>query len=292
MAPSANGPATAPPRRDTFCMDALEWLRPGGVAPKSIILTGIPDVCEVQNFAPTMQAWEAWFLRAAKCVLEALPPRGIAVLVQTDIRENGHGQVSKLSLVLRAASEVDGVTLLWHKVAHFGTVDESTQGAVKYSHMICFWRRGSEADPEPVCGLPDVLWRGLKPRGLKNAMRCFGVNMTRAVLVWASRQLGVDTVVDPFCGAGTVLAVGNALGLHAIGVDISPRRVKQAGMLDGEALLAYERDVVSSASHLQSAPGDIKGIGVKLSSRARKQAQANFKGMSKTLLKARPNSRP
>lgn len=264
--------------------------RPGVIPPQAIVLTGIPDMCEVQNFAPTQEAWEAWFVKAVTAVLEALPPCGIAVLVQTDIRDAGRCQVSKLGLILRGAAEVPSARLLWHKVAHFGTVDESCLGAVKYSHMVCFQRSApgpAEAEPSPACGIPDVLWRGLKPRGLKNAVRCFGVNMTRAVLLWASRQLGVDTVVDPFCGAGTVLAVGNALGLHAIGVDISQRRVKQASQLDGEALLTYEREVVGSASHLQGAQGDLKGAGVKLSTRARRQVGSKFKGMSKTLLKAR-----
>lgn len=281
----AGAPGGPPPRRDLVCADALEWLRPGAVPPRSLVLTGIPDVCEVQNFAPTKQAWEVWFARAAKSVLEALPPRCVAVFVQTDIRETGGGQVSKFALVLRAAAEVKGTKLLWHKVAHFGTVDESCQGCVKYSHLICFQQCPEEAEPEPVCGIPDVLWRGLKPRGLKNAVRCFGVNMTRVIILWASRQLGVETVVDPFCGAGTVCAIGNALGLHAIGVDISPRRVKQAGVLDGEALLAYERDVVSSASHRQSASADLAGTGVRMSGRARKKAFAGFRGMSKVLLK-------
>jgi len=284
------------PRREVVCADALEWLRPGAIPEGAFVLTGIPDVCEVQNTTKTLKDWEEWFVRAARSVLEALPSRGFVVFVQTDIREPGHGQVSKLALVLRAAAEVEGVQFLWHKVAHFGTVDESCQGCVKFSHMICFRRRptaAEEADaqalvPEPICGVPDVLWRGLKPRGLKNAVRCFGVNMTRVVLMWAARQLGADTVVDPFCGAGTVLAVGNALGLHAIGVDISPRRVKQAGVLDGEALLSYERDVVSAAraaSPLQSPAGEMRGSGVKMSGRTRKQALSGFRGMSKTLLK-------
>jgi len=290
----SGGPPRPPPRREVLCADALEWLRPGVVPPRSIVLTGIPDVCEVQAFAPTMKAWEAWFLLATRRVLEALPPRGVAVFVQTDIRGAGVGQVSKLGLLLRAAADVEGARLLWHKVAHFGTVDKGCQGGVKFSHLACFMRAPAEgpeapaAGPEePTCGLPDVLWRGLKPRGLKNSERCFGVHMTRSVLLWASKQLGAETVVDPFCGAGTVLAVGNALGMHAVGVDISPRRVKQAGRLDGEALLTYEHDVLAKVSQLQGGSGELVGHGVRLSGRARKQAKGSFKATSAKLLQAR-----
>jgi tRNA G10 N-methylase Trm11 len=39
------------------------------------------------------------------------------------------------------------------------------------------------------------------------------------------------TVVDPFCGLGTMLAVANAHGLAAVGVERSPRRAMRARRL-------------------------------------------------------------
>jgi len=38
-------------------------------------------------------------------------------------------------------------------------------------------------------------------------------------------------VVDPFCGQGTVLAVANALGLDALGVELSGKRCRAARKL-------------------------------------------------------------
>jgi tRNA G10 N-methylase Trm11 len=38
-------------------------------------------------------------------------------------------------------------------------------------------------------------------------------------------------VIDPFCGHGTVLAAANALGLDAIGVELTARRAKKARTL-------------------------------------------------------------
>jgi tRNA G10 N-methylase Trm11 len=43
-------------------------------------------------------------------------------------------------------------------------------------------------------------------------------------------------VVDPFCGHGTILAVANAFGLDAIGVEISSKRVRKAQRLLLDAL--------------------------------------------------------
>jgi tRNA G10 N-methylase Trm11 len=37
--------------------------------------------------------------------------------------------------------------------------------------------------------------------------------------------------LDPFCGVGTVLAVANALGLDALGVERSTKRCEQARQL-------------------------------------------------------------
>jgi tRNA G10 N-methylase Trm11 len=38
-------------------------------------------------------------------------------------------------------------------------------------------------------------------------------------------------IFDPFCGVGTVLAVANALGLEALGVEKSKKRCEQARVL-------------------------------------------------------------
>jgi hypothetical protein len=39
------------------------------------------------------------------------------------------------------------------------------------------------------------------------------------------------TVIDPFCGLGTVLAVANQLGLDAVGVEKNRRRARRARSL-------------------------------------------------------------
>eukprot|EP00929_Paragymnodinium_shiwhaense_P065217 TRINITY_DN32715_c0_g1_i1.p1 TRINITY_DN32715_c0_g1~~TRINITY_DN32715_c0_g1_i1.p1 ORF type:complete len:389 (-),score=68.20 TRINITY_DN32715_c0_g1_i1:40-1206(-) len=257
QAPTAGVPSSAAARggeakatsREVVCCDAVEWLRKPNIVPEgAFIFTSLPDVSEVQEFAPTLADWRAWFLEASRCVFRALPPGGLAVFYQTDIRVPEVGQVSKAFIVLSAAAEVPEVSLIWHKIVHFDNVDQPSHSSntVKYTHLLCF-RRGppdvgvSFASGAEVGGMiPDVVARGQKPWGLKNAARCMGAGATLAVLKAVSRRLAgsIHTVVDPFCGAGTVLAIGNALGLHAVGVDISPRRCKQAKALDGVELLA------------------------------------------------------
>jgi len=270
----------------------LEWLRQEGLPPRSFVLTSMPDMGEARHPSGAslgLDAWRVWFADSLRALLKALPPGGAAVFVETDLRECASGQESKLMLALSAAADVEGVSLIWHKVVHFGTVDEPSHGSPKYSHLICFARVASGKEEELAGGLPDIFWRGLKPRGFKHAERCFGVNTVKMVLQWAKNKFDIDTVVDPFCGAGTVLAVANALGLHAVGLDVSPKAAKQAKALDGEALLVAEQEAVEAADRLKDPSTKASGKaadgrqgqaksqakqGVKLSSRALRKLRA------------------
>lgn len=263
------------PGREVIQADALEWLkRPNAVPQNSVIFTSLPDAAEVHDFAPTLERWQAWFTEAVKCVLRALQPEAFAVFYQTDVRVQGLGQISKAYLVLRAAEEVEDVALLWHKVVHFGTVDIPSHSSVSFTNLLCF-RRRSEAPPcnggagalsaaantvlDFGSTIPDVVARGPKPHQLKNAARCMGTNTVLAVLKWVRRRFPhIQTVVDPFCGAGTVLAIGNVLGLQAIGVDTCKRRVRQATALDG-AMLLKELELTAGRGRSKLATG--AGVG-------------------------------
>eukprot|EP00747_Dinoflagellata_sp_TGD_P129954 gnl/TRDRNA2_/TRDRNA2_174764_c18_seq1.p1 gnl/TRDRNA2_/TRDRNA2_174764_c18~~gnl/TRDRNA2_/TRDRNA2_174764_c18_seq1.p1 ORF type:complete len:171 (+),score=30.38 gnl/TRDRNA2_/TRDRNA2_174764_c18_seq1:230-742(+) len=160
-------------------------------------------------------------------------------------------------MVLQAAKEVEGIRLWWHKIAHFGTVDKAGPGhTVRFTHLLCFWRDDISSDTAvAVAGnltkrrkldadqlddggmIPDVVFRGSKPR-LKHSAPCMGVHVIQLAMKWLKRRVrGINLVIDPFCGAGTVLAIANAMGLDALGVDICPKRCRQAVTVNGTALL-------------------------------------------------------
>ena len=58
-----------------------------------------------------------------------------------------------------------------------------------------------------------------------------GVEACRVACRFVRERTPTRTVVDPFCGRGTVLAVANALGLDAVGVEIARKRARQARAL-------------------------------------------------------------
>jgi tRNA G10 N-methylase Trm11 len=55
-----------------------------------------------------------------------------------------------------------------------------------------------------------------------------GVRAAAYAVRFARDQVGAKTIFDPFCGVGTVLAVANASGLSAIGVELAKKRCEQA----------------------------------------------------------------
>jgi tRNA G10 N-methylase Trm11 len=59
-------------------------------------------------------------------------------------------------------------------------------------------------------------------------VRAMGVRAAGMAVRFARDQVGAKVIFDPFCGVGTVLAVGNTLGLDALGVEKARKRCEQA----------------------------------------------------------------
>jgi DNA modification methylase len=61
--------------------------------------------------------------------------------------------------------------------------------------------------------------------------KAMGVRACLEACRFVLEETPTRTVVDPFCGWGTVLAVANALGMDAVGVDLSLRMCRRARTL-------------------------------------------------------------
>jgi hypothetical protein len=61
--------------------------------------------------------------------------------------------------------------------------------------------------------------------------KAMGTAACEAAVAFLRRATSCRVVVDPFCGLGTVLAVANAHGLDAIGVECVRRRAARARRL-------------------------------------------------------------
>lgn len=208
-----------PPTRQVHCAEALSWLRASPVLAGCSLITSLPDSSEV-GLQP--DRWRDWFQEAARAVLSRTPDDGVAIFFQTDVKKGG-AWVDKGWLVQRAA-EAEGVNLLWHKIVCRVPPGEVSWGRAGYSHLLAF-SRGLR--PNPAQSGPDVL----AELGEMTWVRAIGLVPCSFACRYVLRETATRTVVDPFCGVGTVLAVANALGLDAVGVELNRKRAADSRQL-------------------------------------------------------------
>jgi hypothetical protein len=123
-------------------------------------------------------------------------------------------------------------------------------GRPGYSHLVCYVKNSMESlvGVTPSDGIshrtskfaiPDVFYRGemMWARGI-------GIDCCYAGVIFLRDIARAKTIIDPFCGQGTVLAMANALGVGAKGVEISNKRCRKA------MRLLITDDVLDSVSPL------------------------------------------
>jgi hypothetical protein len=205
--------------REVHCADAIAWMKSRGTLVGACAVTSLPDVSEVGLALP---AWRSWFLEAVKLVVAAVPEDSAAIFFQSDIKRDGVW-IDKGALVTRAAEDA-GAHVLFHKIVCRRPAGMLTYGRPGYTHLIAVSR--AMKCPE-VLPIPDVI----ADAGRQPWVRAMGIRAAAHAVRFAKEQVSATTIFDPFCGVGTVLAVANALGLAAIGVEKSRKRCEQARAL-------------------------------------------------------------
>lgn len=201
--------------------DALVWLRSAAPLAGASVITSLPDTSELP--ALSLAAWQEWFVTAAAATMAAVPPEGVAIFFQSDIRAGGVW-IDKGQLCARAAERL-GLATLFHKIVCRKPPGTVTFGRASYSHMLGFSRA---VRPPRDAATADVL----PDAGYRPGTKAMGVAAAADACRFVLRATSTRTIVDPFCGFGTVLAVANALGLHAVGVDVSARMCRKARALE------------------------------------------------------------
>lgn len=180
------------------------------------IITSLPDHSELPALG--VAGWRDWFIATVALACRAVADQAVAVFYQTDVKYDGRW-IDKAHLVLCGA-DAAGSHLLWHKIACRVPPGTVTFGRPAYAHLLCVTR---ELRLSPGASTADVL----PELGEMSWSRAMG-RAACDVAVRFVASTGATTVVDPFCGLGSVLAAANAHGLAAIGVELSRRRAKRA----------------------------------------------------------------
>lgn len=203
--------------RIVYCEDAIEWLRNYQDQGKTSFLGSLPDFSEFQSY--TLEEWKEWFATTAGLILSKTSPDGVTIFFQSDIKFEGTW-VDKGFLVQKAAEKL-GHELLWHKIfcrAPAGTV---MFGRPSYSHMLCFSKNGRvDISKSTADVIPDL--------GEKTWVRGMGLEASLMASQFIKKHTTSSTLINPFCGEGSVLAAANYAGLNAIGIERSPKRAQKA----------------------------------------------------------------
>ena len=204
------------PMREVVCADAIPWMKSRGAIAGACAITSLPDVSEVGLALPV---WREWFLGAVRLVVASVPEECAAVFFQSDIKRDGRW-IDKGAMVTRAAEDA-GAHVLFHKIVCRRPPGMLTAGRPGFTHLIAVSRAMACPDILPM---PDVM----VDAGPQKWVRAMGVRAAAHAVRFARDQAKAKVVFDPFCGVGTVLAVANALGLDAIGVEKARKRSEQA----------------------------------------------------------------
>jgi hypothetical protein len=207
-------------RRVIHQAEAVAWLREQGTLADASVITSLPDVSEVPRLG--FDGWCRWFKEAASVVMAAVPSTGVAVFFQSDIRHAGRW-VDKGAMVASGAEDAGG-KLLFHRIVCRKPAGTLSAGRATYSHLLGF---------APVVRAPSGRSRAdvIPDAGFMPGKKAMGVNACLEACHFVLEETATRRIVDPFCGWGTVLAVANALGMDAVGVDLSARKCRRARTL-------------------------------------------------------------
>jgi hypothetical protein len=196
--------------------DGVAWLRDAQLGPEHALVTSLPDSSELRM---DFVAWQSWFSSTAELLCRKTADAAVSIFFQTDVKRDGLW-VDKAFLV-QLGARAAGSQLLWHKVVCRAPAGVTTFGRPAYAHLLCFSRT---LRLDPARSSPDVL-----PRlGEMTWARAMGIAACEATSQFLAEQTACRVVVDPFCGVGSMLAVANAYGLDALGVELSAKRAARA----------------------------------------------------------------
>lgn len=211
---------TSETSRIVHCDDAITWLNNFNVTSGHSFLGSLPDISEFPGYS--LEQWKEWFQASAELILNKTSPEGVTIFFQSDIKHEGLW-VDKSFIIQKAAEKLNH-PLLFHKIfcrAQPGTI---MFGRPSYSHMLAFSRT---VRPDLAKSTADVI----PDLGEKTWIRGMGLEASLMASEFVMKHTSTRTMVNPFCGEGSVLAAANFSGLNAIGIERSPKRVEKARLL-------------------------------------------------------------
>jgi hypothetical protein len=198
-------------KREVICADSHQWL----LTQKDIkaIITSLPDMEETNH---SLEEWEQWVRETCSLLAASLSQDGIIIFYQTDRKHKGFN-IEKKTLISQEF-KLMGYDNIFNKIVLKQQPETVNLFRPGFSNMFGFSKAAKSGK-----ATPDVLYAG--EMVYKNAM---GFKAGKLAIDFISSQGDTDTIVDPFCGQGSILKLANDNGYNAVGVDIVQEQCNKA----------------------------------------------------------------
>jgi hypothetical protein len=199
-----------------ICADAFDWLKKQSNHSLDTVVTGIPDLDELENLQSkniTKEQYIHFFKDAVNLVFKKVRPDEYAILMQTD--RKWQGEWIDKSFLANTVAQVHGMKLLWHKVI------QNREGVYlqrpTYTHLMAFSKLGTPGE-----AFPDIVSCGqhLYKNGTSPNATCYVMNFLN--------KKGITNIVDPFVGRGTIPFIAKLFKIDCLGIDIDPEQCEYA----------------------------------------------------------------
>lgn len=221
-----------------ICADAFDWLKEQPDYSLDTIVTGIPDLDELEGLNDTSnkitkEQYISFFKDAVELVLKKIRPDEYAILMQTDRKWKGEW-VDKSFLANTVAQKMNA-KLLWHKIIK--NRDGVYLQRPTYTHLMAFSREGTPGE-----AFPDIVSCGqhLYKNGTSPNATCYVMNLLN--------KKGIENIIDPFVGRGTIPFIAQLFKIKCLGIDIDPEQCDYARKLPNNKKMV---DIIVQTDYFQ-----------------------------------------
>jgi ribosomal protein L11 methylase PrmA len=210
-------------KRQVFAADSFKWLPSYLHSHKKFkaIITSLPDLSELSPHM-TQSQYNSWLSDACHLLQDSLDPNGCIIFYQTNRKHKGI--LIDKEFVITSHFLENGFNKVFQKIVLRKEPGMLDMYRPTFSKLFCFSRNLKSGNVSRDV-LPADTYQVLTKNGMS-------IQACQDAVDYIKKKMGSSvTILDPFCGVGTVLAVANANGMRAIGVDIDKKNVSKAKRL-------------------------------------------------------------
>ena len=194
-------------------MDANKWLLQNKY---KIIITSLPDMEEI---GMNLKNWENWIIDTLYNIINSADDDAVIFFYQTNRKYKG--KIIDKNYLISDVFLNNGFNKIFSKIVLKKEPNKIDLFRPTYTNLFAFSKKIKSGK-----ATPDVIYSGKMI--YKNAM---GFNAVKSCIEFLNNKKIKDTVIDPFCGRGSVIHICNKLGFDSIGIDICKEQIKKAELL-------------------------------------------------------------